>query len=362
MKSPSMLRRAVLAMALLTPCAASAAEWSWSGYFGANYEAFRNSKTSSFDAYILSLGTLVRIDPKIQVRAVMDYEHGPFYDVSSSNGTKSLDARSGGEIALSTVYGEYEAHELLKLRAGKFLAPIGIYNQLLYAVPTYPTLKIPSVAVYGRSSTPAQDATFFQRYAQGLWASGRSSWGDARLSYDLFVSNGRAARAHSDENNHKSVGGRIKGTLPLPVKVSPLVSFYTDRYDARTAGTTTEIYKSQVSVLPGLEIEAGNFVFKSECAYSEIANRGGSKDKVMASAYGEVAYTIKDRVTPYARYEFSEPDRKTHNDRQREGTLGVAYHLKLWEALVKAEVRRREFENPGTPDFNAYGMGVALAF
>lgn len=347
---------------LLAWTPAHSAEWSWNGYFGANYEDSRSTRRGSFDAYVLSLGTRMRLDDKISARAQMDYEHGPFHDVKDANGTKTLDARSSGEIALSNVYGQYDVADWLSVRAGKFLAPIGLYNQFLYAVPTFPMLKIPGVAVYNRSSSIAQDAIFFQRYAQGLWASGARSWGDTRLAYDLYVSNGRAARAHEDDSSHKSVGGRAKVTLPLPVKVAPLVSYYSDKYDARAAGTTVEVVKSQYSVIPGLEIEAGDFSFKSEYAFSEITNRGGGKDKVMAAVYAEAYYTLGERVTPFVRYEFLEPDRKTHNDREREATVGLAYHLKPWEATLKAQFRRHQFENPATPAFNVYGAGMALAF
>ena len=337
-------------------------DWTWGGYFGANYKADRNKLTSSFDPFVLSINTTMRQDEKLAVRAQIDYEHGPFFNTSAdAAGAKSLDSRGGGEIVLSNAYAEYVVAEWLKLRAGKFFAPIGYYNQLFYAVPSYAALGIPSVSVYSRSSTPSGDARYFQRYAMGAWAAGAYQPGETELSYDLYVSNGRAHTPHEDQNNHKAVGGRAKAViLAGPVKVTPILSGYFDKYN--TSALNTPVWKSQRSVLPGVELEAGDFTLRGEYAYTDVKLNTGKYDVVSDAFYTEASYTFKEKVTPFVRFEHIDPDRKTRSDRELESTFGAAYHLKLWQALLKAQVRMHNFEDPNKSPYNIYEAGVALAF
>lgn len=346
---------------LLSPL--QSVEWMWNGYAGVNYEdSSEAGKHGSFDAYVLSLSPKVLIDEKTSVIGQIDWEHAPFIDVSTnSDGTKSLDKRASGEITLSNAYIQYALSDLLKINAGKFFVPIGFYNQILYAIPTYPTLKIPAESVYKRKGNGQEDAVFFQRYGMGLWLSGNYSIVKTKLGYDLYLANGRSFKYHEDDNDNKSVGGRVKmAWKTFATDIRPIVSFYTDKYNAGTP--LLPVTRSQRSIVPGLEMEAGNLLVKSEIAASRIKNEDGSKYKDFSAYYIETYYTFLEKFTPYLRFEAIEPDKDVKNDREKETTVGLAYHLIPWVSQIKFQVRLHDFEDSTKQSFKIYGVGIAVGF
>lgn len=363
-------RRAALAAAAfaslsLAPVGA-AAEVTWGGYFGANFdESTAEEVNAAFDPYVLALIARADVVEHLRVVGQIDWEHGPFLDVSvGKDGSKALDARSAGEITLSNAYAEYAFLPELRVSAGKFFSPVGFYNQLFYAVPTFATLKLPAESVYKRAGSPDRDALFFQRYAAGLWLLGDHSFGDrGTLGYDLFVSNGRALALHRDDNGNKSVGGRLRFALSLgDATITPTVSWVQDSF--AVGGAEAAVQVDQRSVLPGLELEVGELTIKGELAFSQLAPREVDEDRSMLAWYGEAHYMLFDRVTPFVRFERFDPDLDEDEDGESDVTVGAGYHLSPWAAQLKLQVRQHRYDDPAAeqPTFLVFSAGLALGF
>lgn len=352
----------VFLWAVVMAATAHSAEWRWNGYFGTNYEDdTRQNQSGAFDAFVLSLISNIKIDEKLRVVGQVDWEHAPYFEVADD---KTLVKRSSGELTLSNAYGEYTVADYLKIKAGKFFTPVGIYNLLFYALPTYPYLKIPRASVYLKGSTSQTDATFFQRYAQGVWLSGDVH--AALLSYDVYVSNGKNSTSdHKDDNTTKGVGGKLQLNAAVgDIAIKPLVSYYRDKYFETNTGATTGREKEQGTIMPGIDITAGDLVVRGEYAVSGIKNDSATGTKKLSAYYAEAYYTILEKYTPYARYEVSDPNKNVADDKETETTIGVSYHIIPWVAQVKAQVRFHDFEKKTAANqaYNIYGIGLALGF
>ncbi|MEK6599090.1 MAG: hypothetical protein AABY52_01960 [Deltaproteobacteria bacterium] len=345
----------VFLWAVAMAATAHSAEWRWNGYFGANYEdSTKANANGSFDTFVLSVITNVKIDENLRLLAQVDWEHAPYFEVASD---KTLVKRSSGELTLSNAYGEYTVADYLKIKAGKFFTPVGLQNLIFYALPTYPYLKIPRESVYRKGSTAQTDATFFQRYAQGVWLAGDIPV--ALLSYDVYVSNGKSDTDHADDNTTKGVGGRLQVNLTLgEVMVKPTASYYNDKY------IETSRIKEQGTIIPGIDVTAGDMVVRGEYANSAIKNDSAAGTKKFSAYYAEAYYTIAEKYTPYLRYEWWEPNKDVVDDEETETTVGVSYHIIPWVAQVKAQVRFHDYEKETTTNqaYNIYGIGLALGF
>ncbi|MBI2837105.1 MAG: hypothetical protein HYX75_02250 [Acidobacteria bacterium] len=340
-----------------------AAEWTWTGFFSFNYEDdTRPGRSGSFDAYDLSIGANVSLTERLRLVTQIDYEHAAYIDfVVNPDGTKDLDKRTSGEITVSNAYAQYTFSKLLSIKGGKFFAPIGFYNQITYAVPTFPTLKIPQESVYKRRGTPQEDSLFFQRYVTGAWVSGEADLGPGSLSYDAYLSNGRSFRQHVDDNDSKAVGGRLKYAVDKgQVELCPLLSFYIDEYNS--GSPASPIWTKQRTVLPGIEIVWKDLTVRAELGRSRLSSMDGAAVRTSSAYYGEAHYTMRERFTPFVRHESYDPDSGSGRDRESETVVGLAYHIEPWVAQVKMQVGRRDFESPDKDSYTLFGIGVALGF
>ena len=346
---------------LLAAAVIHAADWNFKGFFNTNFEyEARQGKFSSFDPFIFAVITDVNFDEKTLVRLQVNYEHGPYIELETeNNGGKELESAAYGEISATSAYVQYTVAEYLRICVGKFFAPIGFYNQIGYS-PTYASLKTPAASVYKKGGGPSEDLLFFQRQAAGLWLNGNVSVLGQYLSYDAYYVNGRAFEIQTDVNSHKSIGGRLKYEINTGgLSIVPVVSLYNDEYNAGALDAPD--YKAQFSVIPALEINAGDFNLKGEVSLSRIS-KGGAAEKEFTAFYAETQYTFAEMFTPFLRFEFLEPDTKTAGDRVMESTAGILYHLRLWTSLIKAQVRYHQSENDSSPSYLIYGAGVALGF
>lgn len=327
----------------------------WKGYFTWNYEdETKGSANPSFDAFALALIPTVTLNEKVDIYSQIIYEHAPFYDISvASTGTASrtLDGRSSGETTINDMYLTYKAQDWLKLRAGKFAAPFGIWNTLQYAGPTYPTIKQPGRdTFYSRGSSTDTDANFFARYAMGAWLLGSYE----SLSYDLYVTNGRTKLAqHKDDNRDKGLGLRLANEFSLgSAKLKALYSYYQDKLRS----DVTQAFFNQQTNAFGLEFSAGDLKLTGEYALSK--RQGLFKD----AAYLLAQYSIGEKFIPYAQYQWDEPNRKNGEDGTHYFSLGLAYQLIPWRTVLKFQIDNVQPEKDSDEENSRYLIGLAAAF
>lgn len=355
---------AVAAAALAQPFSLlNAAEWTWTGFFSFNYEDdTRPGRSGSFDAYDLSIGANVSLTERLRLVTQIDYEHAAYIDfVVNPDGTKGLDKRTSGEITVSNAYVQYSFSRLLSIKGGKFFAPLGFYNQITYAVPTFPTLKIPQESVYKRRGTPQEDGLFFQRYVMGVWMSGEGRLGPGSLKYDAYLSNGRSFRQHVDDNDGKAIGGRLKYAVEAgEVELCPILSFYIDEFNS--GSPATPVWTKQRTLFPGIEVVWKDLTVRTEVARSRLSGSDGSAERTSSAYYAEAHYTARERFTPFVRHESYDPQVGVNRDRESETLVGLTYHIEPWVAQVKVQAGRHDFESPDKDSYTLFGIGVAVGF
>lgn len=134
---------------------------------------------------------------RVKLFAEIDLLNG----VSGNQG--EYDGQSGDRrVSLERLYGDYTFNDALALRLGKFLTPVGRWNQV-HADPLVWTTTAPMVT-----------QTFFPRSVTGASVGGNVPvWGRA-VGYSVYLSNGREWRADRQEDPFaKVLGGRL--VLPL---------------------------------------------------------------------------------------------------------------------------------------------------
>lgn len=324
----------------------------WHGYISWNYEDETGAgKNPTFDAFALALIPTFTISDKVDVYAQIVYEHAPFYDisVSSSTGARSLDARSSGELVVNDAYLTYTVDEWLKLRAGKFATPYGLYNTLQYAGPAYITVKTPGRdTFYARGSATAEDSYFFGRYSMGAWVLGSYDI----FSYDFYVANGRTRLAqHADDNRSKAIGGRLGVDLSLGQSHLKLV--YSGYHDKLRAATTDPFFRQTTHALSS-EFSVGDFKLISEIAESRRARRA------MSSFYTLAQYNLTEKLTPFVQYQRYNRDTGAPGSNARYITGGLAYHIIPWKTFLKVQVDN--VKPKGSREYNRYLLGLTTSF
>lgn len=358
---------------------------SWHGYFGWNY--IDESKdgpnpNSTFDPFVLALIPKFTINDKVEIYSQIVFEHAPYYAITA---LRTLDSRSSGQINFNDAYLTYTVNNWLKLRAGKFATPFGIWNTMQFAVPTFPTLDQPGrYSLYTRGSKTDNDANLFGRYSQGAWLLGENG----QFTYDLYIANGKAVSplhivrtedtkcidchdersahmvevggAYKDDNETKALGGRIGYDFPFgPANLKMIYSRYQDKFKLQSINydyLKPELVSSENSVKQftnafSAEFNAYDLGITSEAAYSNKNGRNMNAFYVMAR------YNISESWIPFLQYQLWDPDKDLPEYKTKHYCYGFAYQIIPWQTLLKIETDYVKTKK----ELGYYRMSVGLA-
>ncbi len=312
----------LLTAALLypTPVAAQASDmFTVNGYSSFEFEKMigdkgRGDPNGSFDADLFDLVLNFKPDRRLRVAADLTWEHG----------AATEDGR--GNVAVEYAFAEYYFGDGLRVRAGKMFTAFGIYNEIHTAKPAFLTVKEPCSA--NKNDKFGSDMRFYPRWQAGIAALGDLHFGSVDADYVVQLGNGDQAVTNpfeEDNNPAKAVTARVR---VHPTQALTLgASFYRDsltEYDAAgddTGGRThLTSYGAQLQWVPsafGLELEYvhGSLVPSQQPSYDSSG--------LTAMAY----YRIRDRFTPYFRYEWLDPYSTLSQDTSQLFIYGLNVHL-----------------------------------
>ncbi len=316
----------------------------------------RGDPNGSFDADLFDLVLNVQATDRLRVATDITFEHG----------AASEDNR--GNVAIEYAFAEYFVTDALQLRAGKMFLHFGIYNELHTAKPTTLTVKEPLST--NKNNKFGSDFRFYPRWAVGLAARGQGGGASIEWDYIVQVTNGEQEETNpfeEDDNTAKAVAGRFR--------VSPLrdvtlgVSAYYDRMTELDAngddtGERTSLisYGAHLEWLSpiGLGLQAeytGGFVEPSVLTVGPKIERNAAT----AMVYQQIA----ERVTPYVRWEYLDPNLSIDDDIATMWVYGL--NLRVDSGLfVKAELNTVQSgannDRFAGTDFTEFKAAIAVGF
>ncbi len=305
-----------------------------------------------FDQAHMNLIFIYELSDNFLVFAEPEFEHG-----YSSN----EDGLAQGKFYIQRAYLEYQQSDALRLRAGKFLTPFGLWNVVVDATAIRTGVFLPT-SLHGTKPTPGGAQRGYAKYSTGFWLSGNPSFGNLQIEYDAYIANGRGQDAHElDRDGFKGYGGRFS-IAPIPeIKVGS--SFYSDNIGGNALNA------QYVSGAFELTAKAGGFEFFSELllANSQKIDAvkkepiGGQFQRYMGY-YGWLNYNIGETgLTPYAIFNSYDPNVETDNDAITDITIGLQYSLTP-NILAKVQMQFVTPQNSTVAPYNVVAGQLAVAF
>jgi len=317
------------------------------GYIDLEYEYSTTQKISTFDIHHFNVLSNYSWE-QFRVFSEIEWEHGAEFD---HHGIQ-------GEINLERAWFEYTHNDRLKLRAGKFLSPFGIYNLIHDATPTFLTTSLPLMYQKHQPFGAKKDRLYAKFYA-GLQALGSvMAKGGWRFEYALGIGNGRGRKSFSEDNdNNKALIARV--LLQPGESIRFGTSFYGDRHENGLSGKS-QAREQAYGV--DFEFDNGQIHFQSEYARFRLEkNTPKTSFQDAHSCYVQLAYTIRDWVTPILRYDYFDPNIDAGDDAYSYWLVGLNLSPDP-HVYLKAEVQFRSFENPAIHSERFFLSSIAVAF
>lgn len=322
------------------------------GFFDLEFEANNRNADQldyTFDQHHFNVITAYRISSQWRVFAEIEWEHGP-----------GLEGGEGaGAIALERAWVEYAPRDEFKIKAGKFLPPFGIYNLLHDASPSFLSTFLPS-AIYGKhANTNGGNQRLYAKFGTGLQVLGTLSPRGWQATYYAYVTNGRGPNpAETNANNNSGVGGRIM-VSDLGEHARFGVSYYQDR-NADADNTKQRTIAADVGFgSSGFWLEGEAIIPSLETLDGTGAPTGDMRTGL--GYYVQGSYRTEVGVTPFARYDFFDPNNDADNDGDHDVVLGLNIAVTPFTYL-KGQVQFQGFENPAVESFETFIASISVAF
>jgi len=323
------------------------------GYFDLEGEVSNKdaqAKYFTFDQHHLNFISIYRLPKNFRLFTEMEWEHGA---TINANGT------STGKIYLTRAWLEMMVSDKLKFQFGKILVPFGIYGVMYDATPTYLSTKLPP-SLYGKHENSVGDTTLlYAKYLTGIQSTGTFYLRRWEFTYYLYYTNGRGPDPDQEDNNaNKGIGGRLILTTPYePLEFG--LSFYQDK-DGNAYDTHQQALAFDLDLdLPRFDLETEYIMTKGE---KIDRNKHPNNSFVRQSGYYfQLSFTMKERFTPFVRFDYFDPRESISGDWETVQTYGLNITLTS-QVYFKNEIHYHRFGDPTLIPYEMYITSIAVAF
>ncbi len=255
------------------------------------------------------------------VRAHFNFEAQNLYTSGDDDGRDSTSR-------MMEYYLESTLNDAFKVRAGKFLAPFGIYNDIRYITPLYATVVLPTIyaAPMGYSG-----GAFYPPDANAMFSGVLFPTDDIELYYAAYYGTGEKDDKGMGFNATPSTGGRVKATLHEMLTLG--VSGFT--FDNDVVGGTGQ--EDTIGADLELLLLDDDLTIQAEHVKTGY---NGIKDR--SSRYVRVMYKI-DRFTPFVMFDRIN-DREDSHYKHKLERWGYGLSVRLTNNVyLKGEYHRHKF-------------------
>ena len=350
------LQSVVLTMLVVSSGFAQAQKLTTYGFFDLEAEGSNkdpNNFTHTFDQHHFNVVSIFQLNEQWRIFGEIEWEHGI-----------GLKAGGGeGQVALERGWIEYAHTDGFKVKAGKFLPPFGFYNLFHDATPVFLSTFLPA-AVYGKhSNTTGSSQRMFSKFGTGVQVLGTVLAGEAgwQLDYYAYLINGRGPKeGEKDNDKNKGVGGRFMVQSPGENFRAGL-SFYQDDNGNRMT-TSQRSIAADISVgrrFSGLFVEAEAIIPRLENV--DAADVPNGVFRTGLGYYVQASYATDVRVTPFARYDFFDPDGDISDDGDSDIVIGLNYRATSF-AFLKGQIQLVSFQDPTISGYENFIASISIAF
>lgn len=256
------------------------------------------------------------------------YSHRAFSTGTSEN-------RGGFEVM--EAYGEYRHSAPLQLRAGHFLAPFGIYNQIRFASSLFAPVVLPTVYEPLPSYADAGGLPHVVPEAANLMLTGTMGDRSASVKYAVYIGSGERSQSGADKNRDMAAGARLMGTFGKGHQGVGL-SYYTA--DDDSPGDPV-LWGRRHHLMASVDLNAGPANLQAE--YLDVRTETDAAD--VKAYYARLSYRV-GKATPFAGFDYFE-DRShlIYGGHMERWSAGVGYEAAS-TLYLKAEYHLHRFEDP----------------
>jgi hypothetical protein len=245
-------------------------------------------------------------------------------------------------VDIERVVIKYEFDNRFDIKVGKFLNPIGYWNNAYHhGTLLQPTIRRPLAVRF------EDEAGILPVSSVGIWIGGHDI-GKLKFGYDLAISNGIGPNSFvTDDNNIKAITGGVH-IKPLD-KLEIGISGYTDRLLQNEKNIAGNPIPAQLSMAHGafhIAYLGSKFELIAENHY--IYHTYGLPTKVNSftnALFAYFGYRINNKFTPYLVYDnlaFDNKDYYFETHSTQKYTVGMRYAFN-YLSNIKLELCRQEF-------------------
>ncbi len=294
----------------------------------------KGDKNGSFDADLFDLVLNWRANERLRVAADVTWEHG----------AAAEDGR--GNVAIEYGFAEYAFGDWLRLRAGKMFTPFGIYNEIHTAKPAFLSVKEPFAT--NRTDKWGTPVRLYPRWLTGVAALGNGTSPVGEWDYAVAVSNGEQYAYTADgfeitgnpfeEDNNKEKALTARVRLATVANLELGLSGYLDTVTVDGMAGTLRQVAYGVSLkwsLPspsiGVELELVGADFTPSPSLKDAVDAAFPAapldTRTTKGATAMAFWHATEALTPYARFEWLDPDDDVEDDVTTLLLAGVNYRV-----------------------------------